>query len=98
MKPVQTARTNLIYRGPTPDIADLYCERLQPGMVRSVWYLSRRDREAIAAGANISLVVLQEPIPPVQLAITEDAGVDDDAPAVLDRIEALQLQHDGEPT
>ena len=90
MKPVRTASSNMVYVGPTPDIGDLHCERLQPGMVRSVWYLSRRDREAIANGANLSLTVLMEPIPPMGLNLINDAGVGEDAPDVLDRLEQLQ--------
>lgn len=99
MKPVRTASSNMVYRGPTPDIADLHCERLQPGLVRSVWYLSKLERELIAAGANIALIVLQEPIPPVIVQVTEHAGVGEDAPEALDRLEQLQIGRDhGEPT
>jgi len=99
MKPVRTEASNLVYRGPTPDIGDLHCERLQPGMVRSVWYLSKIERELIAAGANIALIVLQEPHPPVLVQVTEQAGVGEDAPEALDRLEQLQIGRDyGEPT
>jgi hypothetical protein len=90
MKPVRTASSNLVYVGPTPEIGDLHCERIQPGMIRSVWWFTPQEREEIANGANLSLTILTEPIPPVSLHLIGDAGVGEDAPDVLARLEALR--------
>ena len=92
MKPVRTASSNLVYRGPTPDIHDLHCQRLAPGEVRSVWWFTPAEREAIARGANLSLTIHAEPIPPVSLHLIHDAGVGEDAPEVLARLEQLQAE------
>lgn len=90
MKPVRTASSNVVYVGPTPDIGDLHCERLRPGHIRSVWYLSQAERDYIAAGGNIELDILTEPIPPVALNVTENEGVGEDAPEVLRRLEQVR--------
>lgn len=90
MKPVRTATSNMVYTGPTPEVGDLHCQRLQPGLIRSVWYLSKAEREYIAAGGNIELEIFTEPIPPIALNVTEAAGVGEDAPEVLDRLEQLR--------
>jgi hypothetical protein len=42
VKPVRTAESNLVYKGQTPDVADLHCERLRPGLIASVWWLTWR--------------------------------------------------------
>lgn len=67
MKPVRTAGSNMVYTGPTPDIGDLHCERITPGVIRSVWWFTPAERESIARGANLSLTIMGEPIPPVSL-------------------------------
>lgn len=91
MKPVRTASSNLVYRGPSPEIMDLHCERLAPGQIRSVWWFTPAEREAIAAGANLSLTILAEPIPPVALHLIRDDGVGEDAPDILARLELLRI-------
>lgn len=88
MKPVRTADSNFVYTGPTPDIADLHCQREGGGVVRSIWWFTPAEREAIAAGANLSLRIMGEPIPPVQLEIVLDQGVGEDDPGVLARLAA----------
>jgi hypothetical protein len=90
MRPVRTASSNLVYVGPTPDIGDLHCERLAPGRIRSVWWFTPAERRSIAEGANLSLTILGEPIPPVSLHLIRDAGVGNDAPDVLERLETLR--------
>lgn len=92
MKPVRTAESNMVYVGPTPEIGDLHCERLQPGMIRSVWWFTPQEREAIAKGANLSLTILGEPIPPVSLHLIASDGIGEDAPDVLSRLEQLKAQ------
>lgn len=97
MKPVRTAASNLVYTGP-PGVADLHCQRIEPGRIRSVWHLSKAERAYIAAGGNIELEILTEPIPPVALNVTDEVGVGEDAPVVLERLEDRRLGRDhGEP-
>lgn len=93
MKPVRTAASNMVYTGPTPEIGDLHCERLRPGLIRSVWWFTPAEREAIARGANLSLTIMGEPIPPVSLHLIADAGIGEDSPEVLARLD--ELQHSG---
>lgn len=69
MKPRSFESQNLVYRGPTPDVGDLPCERVTPGLIRSVWELTPEERMAIAEGADIELLIHTEPIPPVRLAV-----------------------------
>jgi hypothetical protein len=67
MRPVNNERTTLVYQGPTPEIGDLACERVRPGVIRSFWALSVEELEKLAAGGVVELVILGEPIPPVSL-------------------------------
>lgn len=86
MKPIRTASSNFVYVGPEP-VMDLHCERLASGQIRSVWALTKRERAAIAFGANIVLSVLVEPIPPLRLEVAHETGIEEDAPEVLDRLD-----------
>lgn len=88
MRPVRTANSNLVYVGP-PGVGDLHCQRIEPGHIRSIWYLTAEERRLIAAGANVGLDVLTEPVPPVSLFVTDEQGVGDDDPAVLRRLVEL---------
>ena len=92
MRPVQTARSNVVYMAPphAPDVADLHCERLQPGVIRSVWVPDADERRLIAQGANVALWSFVEPHPVVQLEVTEDQGVGEDAPEARARLEQLK--------
>lgn len=93
MKPVRTASSNFVYMGPTPEIGDLHCERIRVGEVRSVWTFTPDERRAIAEGANLQLDILTEPIPPVSLGLTDEKGVGEDAPEILDRLATWQAAH-----
>lgn len=86
MKAVRTADSNMVYTGPTPDISDLHCQREALGRIRSIWWFTPAEREAIAAGANLSLRIMGEPIPPVSLEIVLDQGIGEDKPDVLARL------------
>lgn len=91
MKPVRTEHSDTVYVGPADtNIGDLHCQRVAPFVVRSVWYLTAVEREAIANGANIALEVFQEPVPPVIVAVTSEQGIGEDAPDVQARLESLQ--------
>lgn len=92
MRPVRTARSNFVYRGPTVDIGDLWVERhveeqADIGPVRVVtsdWLLEADELEAIAYGGVVRLSILGlEPIPPVRLEVwTEIEVLSTDAPAI----------------
>lgn len=69
MRPVKHAGSNLVYRGPTDDIGDLWCQRIRPGEIRVVYELDDQDRELIAGGGRVELVMLNEPIPPVAMKV-----------------------------
>ena len=88
MKPVRTASSDLVYVGP-PGVGDLHCQRVEPGRIRSVWYLSPEERRAIAEGANIALDVVTEPIPPVAVFVIDEPGIGEDDPLVLERLRSL---------
>jgi hypothetical protein len=95
--PVRTARSNIVYLGPSPDVKDLHCERVRIGEIRSIWWLTPAERKAIAAGANVALSILTEPIPPVRLEVVDEQGEGEDAPAVLTRLEVLRETGDVPP-
>jgi hypothetical protein len=89
VKPVRTKASNMVYGGP-PGVADLHCERVKPGAIASVWWLTPAERAAIAKGANVRLIVLTEPVPPVGLEVVMDSGIGEDDPAVLARLERVR--------
>jgi hypothetical protein len=64
MKPVHTITSDRVYVGP-PGVGDLHCQRVEPGLIRSVWVPTLLERQAITEGANVALWVYTEPIPPV---------------------------------
>lgn len=70
MTPRSFPGQNLVYRGPTPDIGDLPCERMRPGVIRSVWEFTPEEHIAVAEGADIELYIHGEPIPPVALIVS----------------------------
>lgn len=92
MRPIRTARSNVVYTAPqsAPEVSDLHCERVRPGIIRSVWALDADERAAIAQGANVSLWAFNEPHPVVALEVTDDQGVDEDDPQVRERLEQLK--------
>lgn len=69
MIPVRTCRSNLVYRGPTPDVGDAWVDRRRAGEVYLTWKPSEEERAAIAGGALIELGIYAEPIPPVSLNV-----------------------------
>lgn len=97
MKPVRTASSDMVYVGP-PGIGDLHCQRVVPGRIRSVWYLTPEERAAVAAGANIGLDIVTEPIPPVAVFVIEEQGVGEDAPDVAERLRLVAALRSGTPT
>jgi hypothetical protein len=71
MRPAKTPESNLVYRGPTPDIDDLHCRRVEPGRIHSDWRLSDDELRYLEAGGLVQLEILGEPIPPLSLIVTE---------------------------
>ena len=72
VKPIRTATMPLTYHGPSSDIGDLPCERMQAGQIRSVWKPSEIERARIAHGDNIEIVLYAEPIPPLSVIVTDE--------------------------
>ncbi len=69
MKPVKFAEAEIVYRGPTAEIGDLWCQRVRPGQIRSVWEFTDEERAVIADGGRVELVLFNEPIPPISLNV-----------------------------
>lgn len=92
MKPVRTTRSNLVYVGPTPDIGDLHCERIKPGYIASVWQPTATERKMIAEGANLKLVIVGEPIPPVSIRVVREDGIGEDSPEIAARLDEYAAQ------
>lgn len=69
MDPIKTAAANFVYRGPAPDIGDLWVQRVpHDRSVRSVWKPTDAERRLIAEGGAIELAIFyMEPIPPVSI-------------------------------
>jgi hypothetical protein len=69
MHPIKHGSSNLVYRGPTPNIGDLWVERVDPHHVRVVYDLTDNDRALIAEGGRIELAMYHEPIPPISMGV-----------------------------
>lgn len=67
MRPVDNERTVIVYRGPTPEVGDLKCERVRPGLIRSFWQPSAEELAKLVGGGVVELVIWGEPIPPVSV-------------------------------
>lgn len=70
MLPTKTPQSNMVYQGPTADIRDLHCERIQSGLISSDWVLTDEERMMVAAGGVVQLRIYSEPIPPVSLSVS----------------------------
>lgn len=89
MRPITTAETAFEYGAPPgmeDEIGGFPCCR-EPALGRnttiySVWEPTESERKLIALGHNLRLGIHgMEPIPPVSLAITHLANIDDDEEA-----------------
>jgi hypothetical protein len=69
MKPVRTAWTEIVYRGPSADVGDLCCHRIEPGVIASVWEPDEEELRLLAEGGRVRLVIWGEPIPPVSVDV-----------------------------
>lgn len=76
MLPIKTNRSNFVYKGPTPDIGDLPCERTTESgtsVVYAVFELADEERKAIADGGFIKIGIWgMEPIPPISVNTIKD--------------------------
>jgi len=96
MEPIRTARANMVYRGPSPDIGDAWAEATAD-TAYLVWEPTPDERAAIAAGANLRLGVHQHPMPPVSLGVTEDRALSPAGEAWLDRAMESMRAHSPSP-
>lgn len=78
----------MVYTGP-PGVRDLHCQRIELGVIRTVWAFGREEREAIARGATLAVEIHSEPIPPIGMAVGWEQGIGEDAPDAAERIESL---------
>ncbi len=72
MRPVKHEGADVVYRGTSPEIGDLWCMREQPGVILVVYELDDQDRAQIAAGGRIMLGICTEPIPPVSMQVIDE--------------------------
>jgi len=74
MHPIKTRESNFVYRGPTPEIADLPC-RMEGIDTFCVFELSDEDRQLVAAGGVLRLGIHGvRPILPVSVAFVAPGG------------------------
>jgi hypothetical protein len=85
MIPVRTRGSNFIYRGNGHDVEEVWVERPYSGVAILTWKPSDEERAAIAAGANIDLVIGTEPIPPTDLHVSTRTELSASAGAIRDR-------------
>lgn len=87
MRPVRTAGSNFVYRGPAPGIMDAWVRRERAeGSVYLVWELDDAERVAIAGGASLRLGIHgMEPIPPTSLEVSHEHELTPEATALRDR-------------
>lgn len=71
MLPVRHAGSNAVYSIDDGSIGDLWVERVKPGEIQVVFEFDDHDRQAIAQGARMTLVLLSEPIPPILVTVLE---------------------------
>jgi hypothetical protein len=69
MIPVRTSITEMVYHGPTPDIGDLWCHRVEHGQILTIFEPRVIERQLLVKGGQIVLWILTEPIPPVALEV-----------------------------
>lgn len=73
MEPVKLEKHNFTYKGSTPEVGDLSCERRHGG-VFSHWQPSDDELRILNDGGYVELGVFTEPIPPVSLKAVESDG------------------------
>lgn len=83
MRPVKTKSCNLNYRGPSPEIGDLWVYRPRPHEVFSFFKPSEVELQILNEGGAIELGLFYEPIPPVSLNVVrpEEIVVTDPSPS-----------------
>lgn len=81
MRPIWTKLTKGVYGAPPGRDADIdglpywrAANEFGGVTVYSVWTFDEGERKAIAAGANLVLGILGEPIPPVSLSLRKAEG------------------------
>lgn len=71
--PIQHEHSNSVMLGPKgTDVVDLHVELVEGDgqtVVMSTWDLSEDQRQRVADGAQITLIVFQYPMPPVAVAL-----------------------------
>jgi hypothetical protein len=71
MQAIRTKDSNFTYKGPAPSIADLPCE-VDDSTVTAVFKLTPEERQRVADGAHLTLVIIQRPMPPIALGVAAE--------------------------
>lgn len=95
-EPIRTAASNVVMRGPTPDVGDAWSE-VDGRKTYLTWALTDDERAQVAAGANLLMGVYQYPMPPVSLDIDIRQALSDEAVPWVDRARNI-LKRIGPPT
>lgn len=69
MNPVRTADANMVYKGPSEEVGDLHCQRVELGLIASVWEPNEEERKLLAEGGRVQLWLWTEPIPPISMNV-----------------------------
>jgi hypothetical protein len=69
VRPIRLGWTKLVYHGPLPGIGDLWCKRVRPGLIESVWQPDPGEAQLLANGGAIVLALHSEPIPPISMRV-----------------------------
>jgi hypothetical protein len=69
MKPLRTKSTEMVYRGPTEDIGDLWVHRVRHGVIISYWKPDEQELEFLKSGGALKLTLFSEPIPPIEMHV-----------------------------
>lgn len=82
MTPVKTDRSNVVMRGPTVDVGDIWTEVVLGEGTYVDWLPTEAERAAIAGGSVIRLGIFAIPMPAVSLEVRPDIEVLTDEPPV----------------
>lgn len=71
MQPVHTKDCDVVYKGPSQEIGDLWCKRIRPGVIRVTYEPNEIELELLKNGGRVQLTLMKEPIPPVMMEVVD---------------------------
>jgi hypothetical protein len=81
---------DVVYRGMTPEVGDLWVHRIEPGQIMGVWEPDEEERAVLAAGGRVAIAVMTEPIPPLAVYVLTAEDSEPVAPHPYKEIPELQ--------